>query len=50
LGFRARGRDVKQGGAGYQLREDVAPYKALFGAEKDDIHPKNTYIGDVNTE
>ncbi len=42
LGLRARGREVKQGGAGYQLREDVAPYKALFGAEKDDIDPKNT--------
>lgn len=50
LGFRARGREVKQGGAGYQLREDVAPYKAPFDAEKDDIDPKNTYLWDVNTE
>jgi hypothetical protein len=26
----------------------LIPYKALLGAEKDDIGHKNAYIGDVN--
>jgi hypothetical protein len=51
LGFRAKGREVRQGGgARYQLREDAAQYKALFRAEKDNIDLKNTYIWDVKTE
>ena len=51
LGFRAKGREVRQGGgAGYQLREGAAQYKALFRAEKDDIDPENTYLWDVKTE
>ena len=51
LGFRAKGREVRQsGGARYQLRECAAEYKALFRAEKDDIDPENTYLWDVKTE
>ena len=30
LGFRAKGRNVVEGGKGYQLRESPAHYKALF--------------------
>ena len=50
LGFKAKGRNVMEGGEGYQLREEAAHYMALFGAEKDDIGPENTYFWDVNTE
>jgi hypothetical protein len=50
LGFRAKGRDVVEGGEGYQLREDSASYNALFGAEKGDISPENTYFWDVKPE
>lgn len=37
LGFRAIGRDVIEGGDGYQLRQGNVPYKALFGPEKDNM-------------
>jgi hypothetical protein len=36
LGFRAKGRKVKGGEEGYQLREGPAPYNALFEAEKEE--------------
>jgi len=38
------------GNEGYQLREESAHYKALFGAEKDDIGPENTCFWDVKSE
>jgi len=47
LGFRAKGRDILEGDEGYQLREGAASYKGLFGVEKDDIGPENTYLWDV---
>ena len=50
LGFKAKGRDVIEGVEGYHLREEAAPYMALFRAEKDDIGPENAYFWDVNTE
>ena len=50
MGFRAMGRDVKESGGGYQLREDAVSYKALLGPEKCDIGPKNTYFWDINHE
>ena len=50
LGFKAKGRDVIEGGEGYNLREEAAPYMAHFRAEKDDIGPENAYFWDVNTE
>ena len=43
LGIRANGREVIEGGEGYQLREGPARYKALFGDEKEDIGTENTY-------
>ena len=48
LGFRAKGREVIEGNEGYQVREGPAPYNVLFGAEKEDIDPKNTYLWDIN--
>ena len=48
LGFRAKGREVIEGDEGYQVREGPAPYNVLFGAEKEDIGPKNTYFWDIN--
>jgi hypothetical protein len=30
LGFRAKGREVIEGGKGFQLREEAGDYKALF--------------------
>jgi putative transposase len=50
LGFRARGRDVIEDTEKYQVREGSVPYNALFGAEKGDIGPKNTYFWGINTE
>ena len=50
LGFRAQGRNVVESGEGYQLRERPDHYKALFGAEKDDIGLENTYFWDVKAE
>lgn len=49
LGFRAKGRAVIEGDKRYQLREDYAPYKSLFGAEKDDIDHQNTYFRDFKS-
>jgi hypothetical protein len=48
LGFRAKGRKIKEGGEGYQLREGPAPYNALFEAEKEDIDPENTFCLDLS--
>jgi putative transposase len=50
LGFKAIGRDVQEGGGGYQLREGAISYNALFGPEKRDIGPKNIYFWDINYE
>lgn len=44
LGFKARGRDVVKGDGMYHLREEGAPYMALFEAEKGGIGSKNTYL------
>ena len=50
LGYRAKGRDVIEVAQRYQLREGSAQYKALFGAEKEDIGPENRYFWDVNAD
>ena len=50
LGFKAKGRNVIEGGERYQLREGAVHYKALFGTEKDDIAPENAYFWDTNIE
>jgi hypothetical protein len=50
LGFKAKGRDVMEGGEGYHLREDAMPYTALLRAEKGDIGLENTYFWDINNE
>jgi REP element-mobilizing transposase RayT len=50
LGFKVKGRDVIEGGEGYHLREETAPYKAIFRGKKEDIGPENTYFWDINTE
>jgi putative transposase len=50
LGFKAKGRDSIKGGQGYHLREEAAPYIALFRAGKDDIGPENTCFWDINIE
>ena len=47
LGFKAKGRDIVEGGEGYHLREEAAPYTALLRAEKDDIDSENTYLWDI---
>ena len=48
LKFAKEGRDVTGDGEGYQLREEPGHYKALFGAEKDDIGLQNTYLWEAN--
>lgn len=50
LGFQAKGRDVIEGGGEYHLREEAAPYTALFGAEKDDMGFGNTYCWNITPE
>ena len=50
LGYRAKGRDIMESSEGYQLRERATQYKALFGAEKGNIGPENSYSWDVNAE
>ena len=50
LGFRAKGREVMEGGEGFQLREEAADYKALFEAENDDIGLKNTFFWNLSAE
>jgi putative transposase len=50
LGFKAKGRDIVKGEERYHLREEAAPYKALFDAERGDMGPENTYSWDINTE
>jgi len=50
LSFRAKGSAVIEGNEGYQLREESAHYKALFGVKKDDIGPENTYLWNVKSE
>ena len=50
LGYRGKGRDIIEGTEGYQVREGPALYNALFGAEKEDIGPENSYFWDVNAE
>ena len=50
LGFRAKGCEIIQSGDGYQLRENSAPYKALFEAENEDIDLENTVFWDVKDE
>ena len=50
LGARAKGSDVTVGPKGYQLREEAAPDKALFGVKNDDIAPKNTDFLNIKVE
>ena len=50
LRFRAKGRDAVETGEGYQLRENLSSYKALFGVENEDIDIKNTYFWYVKSE
>jgi putative transposase len=50
LGCKAKGRDITKGGEGYHLREEAAPYAALFRGEKDDIGSENAYLWDTNIE
>jgi hypothetical protein len=39
-----------EGGEGYQVRDGSAPYKALFGVEKEDMELENICLWDVKTE
>jgi len=49
-GFKAKGRNGMESAEGNQLREASAHYKALFGTEKDDIAPENTWFWGASTE
>ncbi len=50
LGYRAKGREVREVDEGYQLREGFASYKAVSGAENEDIGLENAYFWDVSNE
>lgn len=36
-----------EAGEGYQVREKLSSYSALFGVKNADIDPKNTYLWNV---
>jgi len=44
LGIWARGRRVKESREGFQLREPVDSYNAIFDAKNVDIDPGNSYL------
>ncbi len=46
----AKGRESKEAGDSYQLREPSAPYGVHFGVKKGDIGVDNTYFWDINSE
>jgi len=50
LGFRAKGRHVRECGEEFQLREEAGDYKALFEPEKGRYRPENTFFWDPNAE
>ena len=50
LSFRAKGRNVKEAGDGYQLRENLSSYKVLLGGENEDIDFKNSHFWDVKSK
>ena len=50
LGLRARGRDVIEGGKGYQLREGAGYYNDFPELGNGDISLENSYFWDVNAE
>jgi hypothetical protein len=50
LGFRAKGREVIEAFEGYQVREKLSPYYALFGVKKADISQENTNFWNVKPE
>ena len=43
--FRAKRRTTKEAGLGFELREQLAPYGALFGGKNEDMGPKTPIIG-----
>jgi hypothetical protein len=47
LGFRAKGRDIVKSIEGYQVRERLGSYTALFEGEKSDISAQNAYFWDI---
>ena len=48
LGILAKGRNVTEAGASYQLREPANSYTHHFGSEKVDIGPENGYFWNIN--
>jgi hypothetical protein len=48
LGIRAKGRDVVEGGQGYQLGEAAADYKLFLEEENEGIGSGNAYFWDLN--
>ncbi len=48
LGIKAKGRDVLETDGIYELREDAASYKPLFGHEKMVLSPENAFFWNDN--
>jgi len=49
LGFKAKGRQVIEVNGSYEVRELLAPYKGILGAEKPVLRPENDYFwGDTS--
>ena len=47
LGYRGKGRRMRESEGGFELRESVASYNSLSGGEKGVVSPENGYILDV---
>ena len=46
----AKGRESKEAGDSYQLREPSAPYGEHFGVKNEDIGADNAYFWDINSK
>ena len=47
LGYRGKGRRMRESEEGFELRESLASYNGLFGGEKGVLSPENIYVLDV---
>ena len=47
LGAKAIGRNLTERTDGFEIREEISPYNAVFEPEKEVLSPKNTYFWNV---
>ena len=47
MGILAKGRKILENDGGFQLREKIGTYNAVFDSKKEDIGAKNAYVWNV---